>query len=242
MSFQIFSGIYESFADTKSSAETVFASNLWISKTRDNVRKAYEDASFCEDYSLGIITAVSQRDGKVRIIDFGGGLGRLFPTVAASLPSDVDLDFHVVDNANSCRFGRECHGNDQRIHFHDSLPDTLDNVDLIHLGSVLQYIDDCWGLLSRLAKYKAKHILFSDTMVGEVPTFITTQDYYGAKTPFRFININELITFFDEKLGYRLLYKAKYIQTVQGKRGFFDMSNLPKEYRLDSSYNLLFGK
>lgn len=241
MSFQIFSGIYSSFAETDAVSKTVFSSDEWLERAATNVKQAYLSGAVAEEYSLAIMAANSQRNGRVRVLDFGGGLGAVFPGVAASLAADIQLEYHVVDSAAACRVGLNCHGDDKRIHFHDSLPDDLPTLDIIHLGSVLQYIDDWQGLLHRLAEYQAPRILFSDTMTGNIPTFVSLEEYYGKRIPFRFINIDELVGYIEGDLGYRLLYKSRFIQTIQGKKGFYNMDNLPPEYRLNTSHNLLFA-
>ncbi|MBF0192935.1 MAG: methyltransferase, TIGR04325 family [Magnetococcales bacterium] len=241
MSFQVFSGIYNSFAETKAGSDAVFESEQWLQKTKGHVQKAYEQGAVSEEYSLAFLAATSKRDNKVVILDFGGGLGDRFPMVAATLPDNIKIEFHVVDNAAACKVGKECHGGDKRIFFHDSIPKSLERVDIIHLGSVLRYIDDWQGLLSQLATFKAPHILFSDSLIGDVPTFISVENYYDAKIPFRCLNINELVSFIDDKLGYDLVYKSRFIQYIQGKKGFYNMDNMPKKYRLDSTMNLLFS-
>ncbi|MBF0381752.1 MAG: methyltransferase, TIGR04325 family [Magnetococcales bacterium] len=242
MSFQVFSGIYSSFAQTNADSDTVFASDRWLNKTRAHVKKAYEMGGVTEEYSLAFLAATSQKNGKVVIVDFGGGLGDRFPMVAATLADHITLEFHVIDNAAACKVGRECHGDDKRIIFHESIPKNLDSAQIIHLGSVLRYIDDWQGLLGSLASFNAPHILFSDSLIGDVPTFISVENYYGEKIPFRCLNIDELTTWLKDELGYHLLYKSRFIQYIQGKKGFYNMDNMPEKYRLDSTMNLLFSK
>jgi putative methyltransferase (TIGR04325 family) len=239
MPFQIFSGVYNTFAETKA-VDRPFESSRWFESSRKKVQTAYRKGVVSEESLLPMLAALNCRDNRVRIIDFGGGLGVFFPLVDGVLPAGVKLDFHVVDTAASCRQGRACHSEEQRIHFHDQMPDNLEDVQIIHLGSVLQYVDEWQDLLYRLARYKAPYILLSDAMVGNIPTFITVQDYYGQKIPFRFTNLDELTKFFQNQLGYSLKFKAKYVSTIQGVEGFYNMDNLPAEYRLDLPYTLLF--
>jgi putative methyltransferase (TIGR04325 family) len=242
MSFQVFSGIYSSFAETKAGSDAVFESDRWLQKTKAHVQNAYDLGAVSEEYSLAFLAATSQRNGKVTILDFGGGLGDRYPMVAATIPDNISVEFHVVDNAAACKVGRECHGDNKSVHFHDSIPDNLKNVDIIHLGSVLRYIDDWQGLLRRLAQFNTPHILFSDSLIGDVPTFVSVENYYDAKIPFRCLNINELVSFLADELGYGLVYKSRFIQYIQGKKGFYNMDNMPEKYRLDSTMNLLFSK
>ena len=122
--------------------------------------------------------------------------------------------------------------------------DSLDlSYDLMHLGSVLQYIEDLKSELSDLFKLnggsKPKKLFFSDSYVGSKKSFVTRGDYYGHKHPWIIRSWSDLLndlTYF----GYKLEAKAAFIPQVTGKFGFYDMSNLPKELRLTNTWHLLF--
>ncbi|MBF0454444.1 MAG: methyltransferase, TIGR04325 family [Magnetococcales bacterium] len=241
MPFQIFSGIYQTFQDIPEQDEP-FESDRWLTSAKGRLEKACQEGSVCEEYGLPLLAATSVEKGAVCILDFGGGVGTLFPLVRDVLPQETELDYHVIDNPPSCQAGREAHGEESGIHFHETLPKQMDTVHIVHLGSVLQYVDDWKGLLKQLVAYQPRHLLFSDSMVGAMPTFITVQDYYGKKIPFRFINQDELSQFMQVELGYSLCYRSKYLQTVQGVKSFYDMDNLPAAFRVDCSYHLLYSK
>ncbi|MBF0447827.1 MAG: methyltransferase, TIGR04325 family [Magnetococcales bacterium] len=241
MPFQIFSGIYDTFEETRAN-DRPFESAGWFDNVREKVRQAYERGMVDEQYVLPLLAALAGQNERITILDFGGGVSAIYPQVLDALPTGTQLDFHVVDTAASCREGRDCHRGDNRIQFHEQLPDNLQDIQIVHLGSVLQYIDDWQGLLRTLAKLQADYMLISDAMVGPFASFVTVQDYYGQKIPFRFTNLDELVQFFDGQLDYRLCYKSKYLPSIQGTKGFYKMDNFSQPYRLELSSHLLFKR
>ena len=63
----------------------------------------------------------------------------------------------------------------------------------MHAGSSIQYIPDWKGLLSKFADYRPKFLILEDVPAGKIPTFVTTQNFYGKKVRSRFLNIDELL-------------------------------------------------
>ena len=241
MSFQIWDGLYGSFAATGAPG-TVFEGERWLSKARERLEQARQEEPASGEYLLPMAAAMLAGDGPLRILDFGGGVGISFLSVARTLPETVNLDYHVVESAATCAAGRQAHRDEARLHFHEELPDDLGAVHLLHLGSVLQYVEDWRALLRRLAGQAPGHVLISDAFVGEIPPFITVQDYYGEKIPFQFLNHGELTGFMSASLGYRLVFDCGFIPTVQGHRQFYSMENLPPECRITRGRHLLFRR
>ena len=242
MGRQIWQGVFPSFAAT-GSTDQVFEDEAWLQRSWKKLHETRaRGAMTTGEFPLPILAALAATHEQIGILDFGGGLGVLFPAVADALPAEVDLDFHIVDNASTCRMGRKAFAGEGRIHFYESLPEELGKIHIVHLGSVLQYVEDWRGLLHRLAQYGASYLLISDAMVGDIPTFITVQNYYNRRIPFQFLNLEDLLTYCRAELGYRLVFKTGFIPTVQGKQDFYDMDNLPPGHRLRNTQHLLFRK
>ncbi len=125
------------------------------------------------------------------------------------------------------------------LHFHSSLDDVNRDVDIIHIGSTLQYIEDWKGLLTSLnEKYNPKYFVFSDLLAGDVPTFVSHQIFYDKKIA---INIYDLKDFKGviNYLSFILIYDS-YFQTRILEQDNLPNSALPDGYRLKHSRNMIF--
>lgn len=109
----------------------------------------------------------------------------------------------------------------------------------MHFGSVLQYVDDLGSLLAMIKEKNPKYIAVSDAMVGSERTFVTLQDYYGHKHPFRFYSRSDMLAAFAA-IDFELAVEVPYIPKINGQTKFYDMSNLPANCRTDCTYHLVF--
>jgi hypothetical protein len=158
-----------------------------------------------------LVSVVAHKNNKIRILDFGG----------------------VVDSDKNCQRGRLIHGNDPQIIFHQSLPERISAFDIVHMDSVLQYIEDYPLLLKTLCGYKPEYFLFVRLSAGNIPTYVAKQmNVPGISCPYRFINIDDLIRVMNE-CGYALAFKSAGDR--EHKQG-----NFPVEYRVGRACNLLF--
>ncbi|MBI4031692.1 MAG: hypothetical protein HY370_08430, partial [Proteobacteria bacterium] len=115
------------------------------------------------------------------------------------------------------------------------------SADIVHLGSTLQYIDDWRKLLTDLAtQFQPDFFVLSDLLVGDMPSFVTAQNYYGQTIPARFINVGEFLDFWAEKMPYRLVYRSLY-QPLSSD-DYFSQSGLPETHRIKKPCNLVFAK
>ena len=183
---------------------------------------------------------VREETGRVSVLDFGGGLGFTYVPVAHALVEKSRLDYHIVDVERICESGTQLFENDDCVHFHTSLP-SISEVDIVHMGSSLQYIRDWKELINRLADYQSEYFLFTDLMAGDIPTYATAQNYYGSKIPHWFFNINEIIATMSS-VGFDLLFKSTYTATILGKEQELPQNNFPEDLRLGRACSLLFAK
>jgi len=84
-----------------------------------------------------------------------------------------------------------------------------------------------------------KYILISDAFAGDIPTFITAQNFYGRKLPFRFLNMVEL-TEYIENQGFKLILDTEYDRTMLGKRDPLPLDNFQENMQIKYSHHLLF--
>ena len=79
-------------------------------------------------------------------------------------------------------------------------------------------------------------MLIADNFMGAHKTYITAQvNMPGRRMPYRIFEMAEIINIFKEN-GYRLIYKSANYQP------FHNFDDLPEEFRVSDSCNLLFTK
>jgi hypothetical protein len=71
--------------------------------------------------------------------------------------------------------GRKLVSADPRISFHESLDESVGNIDIVFLSGVLQYIRDYKGTLKVLAGLRPSFILMTYISAGNIPTFASSQ-------------------------------------------------------------------
>lgn len=236
----IFDGVYKSFDDAKSKGPG-FSSDKWINSSKEKLKKLLDgkEAVLVYQNLLPFLSSIVLSRGKIRILDFGGGLGITYATLLKTLDfKEGVFEYHIVENERICSEGRKIFKTDKRIYFHNKLP-KISSVDIVHIGSALQYIKDWKELLRDLSAYKPRYFLFDDLHAGDITTFATLQNYYESKIPCWFFNLNELISEM-RKHKFDLAYKSKMRITYFGVFQKIPMKNLPKKYRIDDTMCLLF--
>jgi putative methyltransferase (TIGR04325 family) len=177
--------------------------------------------------------------GRLRILDFGGGLGGGYLKIKACLPPSRPLEYHVWEVTSICEAGREHFQNNLEITFHSQRPDLEGHLDLINFGSSLQYVENWKGLLDEMATLKAEYLLFRDLPAGNIPTYVTLQRYYESKIPCWFFNLQEFIDRVSH-MGYHLIFQSRFIPFILGKKQGYPQENFEPQYRLGYPCILLF--
>jgi len=184
---------------------------------------------------LPLVAALSKENKRpLRILDFGGGMGVGFLSMIKCLPAQTGFEFHIVEDEESCSACSKMFRDFSNLHFHSSLPATLADVDIVHLCSALQYIEDYQALLGELAKLRPKYVFLVSLQAGNNPTFASAQLNFedGSVVPCWFFNLNEIIQLMNEN-GYELFYKSDTDRK-------YDMSNFDERFRVSRYCNLLF--
>ncbi|CUW37983.1 conserved protein of unknown function [Magnetospirillum sp. XM-1] len=248
--FFIWEGVYDHYDDVEKSGGG-FDTDFWRDRNRarivaelDTLRNSGQlpESAKCRDYVLPVVIAMAAAGReRFRILDFGGGLGNGFVPALCDVVSPERLDYVIVDNDRLCDAGRYLFPEAPAPIFRPDLPPDQERFDLLHLGSVLPYISDWRGLLTRLCGYRPRHVLLSDLLAGDFPAFATAQNCFGDKIPHWFLNLGDVIGQVESQ-GFRLIFKAPFVGTFLGKQGPLPMDNFPPEYRLQHACHLLFEK
>lgn len=244
----IWEGIYNQYRDVPSQGAG-FDSDEWILNTRQSTANAleslsrrpngipYDIPSYHSLFSLTVALLRQHRE-RLRVLDFGGGMGLAFVNLLRSLDEGTPkppIDYLVVDNDRSCRDGALLFKELRFVQFSSTLPENLGDVDIVLLSGVLQFVEDYKSVLKRLAAFNAPYWLFTFVPTGDIPTFASGQkNVPGSTIPVWFFNLGELLEIM-RSLGYQLIFKA----ALERK---FDMGNFPESHRLPQQCNLLFHR
>lgn len=171
----------------------------------------------------------------IRILDFGGGLGIGYMTLAESIPNDMKrTEYTIVEVPEVCKAGMALVDG---VTYLSTLPSSH-SFDLIHAASSLQYIEHWQDLIEKFAFLNPEYILLSDVFAGAISSFVTLQNYYGSRIPHWFLNLQELLDTF-EKHRYRLLMKSYATSRRLNVDDTLPMDNFPEIFRLPQSLHLL---
>lgn len=242
--FKIWEGFYGTYDEaSKSAVGGGFASDAWIERSRRRLRDIAADPQenllATSAYLLPVVAALLGRmDSPLKILDYGGGPATGFQSLAAARGISKDFEYHIVDNPKVIALARECIGDDARLHVHKALPRWFP-VDLVHLGSCVQYVADLDGLLGELAAFEPRAMLFSDVFAGESEGYWTLQNLWGSRVPFHFMRETDFVATV-ERYGVKLRICVPYIAPILGKTGPLPMDNFPPERRIKRANHYLF--
>jgi putative methyltransferase (TIGR04325 family) len=247
--FHIWEGRFSDFKEAPRKGPG-FSGDLWVdnlqSKAKEFRSRLNKDGKIPGSIGyrttlLPVVVSTLDSPGKKVILDFGGGLGIAYMHLLATLEDKNNIEYHIVENSNVCSVGRKMFGRDPRIRFHLSLPAGLKRVDVAYVCSALQYIEDWEGLLRQLTGYRPGYFLLEDLAAGAIKTFASSQNYYGSKIPYWFLDMDELTRIMQSE-NYGLIFRSAFFASVFGKSQELPMRSFPKKYRLGHACNLLFRR
>lgn len=248
----IWEGIYKNFSEVPIKGKG-HEGDVWISRSRERIRhllklsrekRPVSKTVINRDNLLPFLTSLLLSEkGKLKILDFGGGMGFTYIPVTSAQTAIGGIEYHILELESVITESEKIFRADPNIFFYPfpSFPQPKIIFDIIHIGSSMQYVENWKNLLKKLSQYKAKFFLFSDLYAGDIPTYVTAQNYYGSKMPCWFFNFNDVVNQM-KKLGYHLQFRSTYIAKILGAEQESPQQNFPKKYRLGHACNLLFVK
>lgn len=171
----LFSGLYPDYATARRLAQTY---------EDERVVARLVEAQSCLQWN-GVLSPLSQQltaalltgllrdgtfDGRLRVCDFGGGLGGARTALAAILGTAVTLDWDVVETPALAQAGNQRFAG-PGLRFHDTL-DALAGreFDTVVVSGVLQYLADPEETFARLAGLPHRHMVMNRFPVRHVAT------------------------------------------------------------------------
>ena len=174
-------------------------------------------------------------NARTRVLDFGGGLGIGYMTLAESIPNDLEnVDYFILEVPEVSAVGADLL--EERVTYLPDLP-LGQSFDLIHAASSFQYVERWKDLIENFASLNPKYILLSDFFAGAIKSFVSLQNYYGSKIPHWFLNSQDLLDTF-ERHGYRLIMKSYATSRRLSVEDALPMENFPEALRLPQSLHL----
>ena len=232
-------GIFKNFSEVPPNGKG-YNSDDWSITTYISTKKSllnyFSDSRKVDlENLLKLVKQVSNTKKKIKIYDFGGGMGISYIYLKNNLPKDIDLEFHVTENKAVCDYGRMIFGNDPKIIFNHEIPVSTKDFDIVYTRDAMQYVDDYKAVLNILCSMSAKYFLATKLPADAVPSFVTAEVNVGQSSiPYRFFNENEFIDQVKSN-GYSLLYN-------ESEPFYYDINNFPAEYRIKKYVMLLFER
>lgn len=248
----VWEGVLDAFPE--SDQQDVWESEEWVSSlmagmTVPESRESEEEHrlsphSLVHEHPLPPVLALLMTQGKpsssIRVLDFGGGMGNGFLACTKSLVNADLVEFHIVESRKVCERGRKLYRDySKSVYFHSELPPRGNYFDIVHVAAALHYIRDWRATLKQLAEYNPRVIMLNALNAGDIPTFVSFQNYYGHRIPVWFWNIREILDCV-KSLGYKLVYKSLLEFPFFGQYRPLPMENFHPVYRLERKCNLMF--
>jgi putative methyltransferase (TIGR04325 family) len=239
----IWQGVHESFRQVESVGEG-FEGNRWVQETEnwtETIRPRDSAASIPSDIArrhmvfLGLLGKLAEGARRLRIVDFGGGLGMAYHCAVRSLRGDLAYDHHVVELGSiyGIAEGNSSEGN--RLTFHRDMGSLPRPIDLLYANNVIQYIEDYSNVLRKLAELESPLIFLAEVPAGEQPSYASGQtNVEGTVIPCWFFNLKEI----DVEMA-----RAGYKKILDIAFEFpYDQTNFPEHLRILSFHHLLYSR
>lgn len=163
-----------------------------------------------------------EREGKLSVLDFGGGLGSTYYAFKNYCPA-VKLQWSVIEQPTFVTWGNDFL-QDGMLSFYENISSLLQSIDVIILSGTLQYLEHPYVLLNELIALNAPYFLLDRTwcdetakkdqiLVEHVPEHI-----YKSSYPCWLFNYNNLKAMFANH--YQMLFEFYGLEGSFWNNGF----------------------
>lgn len=246
---EIWSGNYKSFSEVPIN-DAAFSGDQWIQRTcevtsgllaKSVAPASIKEIPFWNESPAALCAAMLYPSVKsLNILDFGGGAGKLWAHLQASLPEVSKIRLTIVENKSLAASASLLFKEISQVSFTSELPSSS-CYEIVHAQSSLQYVENLRDCLEKFSSYNPEYIVLSDLYAGDLEPYVTEQNYYGIKIPHHIFNIVEVIADV-ERLGYRLRFKTAFQGVFFGVVQPPPMSNFEPHRQLPYACNLIFQK
>jgi putative methyltransferase (TIGR04325 family) len=209
----IFEGKFSKYSEAASYCERAnldktYPAEIWSQRQIDHVNSAKQGIRPRMEVIVDLL-----RDLRTDlIVDFGGGGAWLYHLLRA-----LNLDFrnyHLIETRDSLTLFEKILSKPNDISastLEDASLARYESINsLLYSNSVFQYIPNCERVIDKLMRIiDWNYIVLDDIQQTSGESFWTCQRYYGYLTPYRFVNIEEILApFFNE--GFEIHLKTNF--------------------------------
>jgi putative methyltransferase (TIGR04325 family) len=169
---------YASWADALSASDG-YETETILRRTVEAARKVKRGEAACDrdgvafaesqipwPVATGLLRIAVKTGGRLRVLDFGGGLGSTYHACRCALDEIYDLRWAVVEQPAMVAIGKTEIATAE-LTFHESLDAAMaeGNPDVILFSSVLPYLSNPYEVLSRAVTIGAKSMIITRTVL-----------------------------------------------------------------------------
>ncbi len=202
---KVFFGVYERFDQITD--EKPWDKSAWIELQKNKLHGHPSSYGYLSVICM-LANLLSVRR-KCRVLDFCGGTGFVYYKIKPNLRNRQNIFWHVVDyNKKLLEMGSGFSLKDDRVEFSNQLPDQQENkFDIVYVNTSLQYFENYKIIFKNLLLFNPSYLVLTRLLAGNIKSYTTHQDLWGARTPCRIINVNDFSEFLVSQ-GYELIFES----------------------------------
>jgi putative methyltransferase (TIGR04325 family) len=155
------------------------------------------------EYSWPLLASLlwiaARRDGRLRVVDFGGALGSSYRQNAKFLAALKEVSWSIVEQANFVELGKR-EFETKELRFHADLEECLASTkpDVVVFSSVLQYLPEPDAVLELVERSAAPFVIIDRTPFVDAPNDrltmqVVSKRVYPASYPCRFFSYERFV-------------------------------------------------
>ena len=124
----------------------------------------FDEVDYAWPVLAGLMWAAASEGGRLNVLDFGGALGSVYFQHRSLLVTLQDARWNVVEQPHFVEAGQK-YIQDERLRFYKTVDEcvTENRPNVILLSSVLQYLENPYGLLEEMGNLNAGRIIVDRT-------------------------------------------------------------------------------
>ena len=190
---------------------------------RDSV--IFKEVQYSYPLLSGLLWIAAKNKGKLHVMDYGGALGSSYYQNKSFLDTLADVKWCIVEQTHFVQTGKEDFSKG-KLQFYDSIESCIQSnqIDLVLLSSVLQYLESPYKLLEEIQSSKIENVIIDRTPYVMGPDRLTIQkvnpQIYPARYPCWFFNKTRFLDFmnsnYDMILEFDALDRANILSEFKG--------------------------